>query len=82
MQTKTEVLDELQEIFDRIDENGDGRVSLDEFCALLQEMGDERSGEALRVSFERIDSDRNGRIDFQELRAWLCPPNNCPDCAP
>jgi Ca2+-binding EF-hand superfamily protein len=74
--------DELQQIFDRIDENGDGRVSVDEFCALLAEMGDQRPGDALRASFMRIDADRNGRIDFEELRAWLCPPTRYPDCTP
>jgi Ca2+-binding EF-hand superfamily protein len=81
MQTRTETLDELQEIFKRIDDNGDGRVSFDEFRALLLEMGDQRTGDALRVSFERIDADRNGRIDFEELRAWLCPVTHCPDCS-
>ena len=81
MQTRTETADELREIFERIDDNGDGRVSFDEFRALLLEFGDQRTGDALRASFERIDADRNGRIDFEELRAWLCPVTHCPDCS-
>lgn len=82
MQTTTQTQDELQEIFERIDEDGDGAVSFDEFCSLLLEMGDQRHGTALRTTFERIDTDRNGRIDFEELSAWLRPTSRCPDCMP
>jgi Ca2+-binding EF-hand superfamily protein len=67
-------LDELQEIFDRIDKNGDGRVSFPEFKSLMLEMGDPRRAAALRSSFSRIDADHNGRIDIEELRTWLCRP--------
>jgi len=63
--------DELQEIFGRIDEDGDGNVSFIEFKSLMLEMGDPRGDGALRTSFTRIDTDHNGRIDFDELRTWL-----------
>jgi Ca2+-binding EF-hand superfamily protein len=64
--------DELQEIFGRVDEDGDGNVSFTEFKSLLLEMGDPRGDGALRTSFTKIDSDHNGRIGFDELSAWLC----------
>ena len=74
MQPTDPTLDELQEIFDRIDSNGDGRVTFGEFKRLMLEMGSPSREEALRTSFARIDADRNGRIDIHELRTWLSRP--------
>ena len=63
---------ELQEIFERIDDNDDGSVSFAEFRSLMHEIGDLREDAVLRASFERVDTNGDGRIDFEEMRAWLC----------
>ena len=63
---------ELQEIFERIDDNDDGTVSFPEFRSLMHEVGDLREDAALRAAFERVDTNQDGRIDFDEMRAWLC----------
>jgi Ca2+-binding EF-hand superfamily protein len=61
---------ELKESFDYNDSNRDGKISLEEFKTMLDELeayiGD---GEA-RIGFAAIDSDRDGAIDFDEFLAW------------
>jgi mannose-1-phosphate guanylyltransferase len=71
MQTANAVLDEIQEMFDRIDENGDGCISYEEYASLMLEMDHDQSGSALRASFDAIDADRDGRVSFGEFRAWV-----------
>jgi Ca2+-binding EF-hand superfamily protein len=71
MQFTTATPRELQEIFERIDDNDDGSVSFAEFRSLMHEVGDLREDAILRA-FARIDTNEDGRIDFDELRAWLC----------
>jgi Ca2+-binding EF-hand superfamily protein len=72
MQFTTATAEELQEIFERIDDNDDGSVSFEEFRSLMHEIGDLRRDTILRASFARVDSNHDGRIDFAELRAWVC----------
>lgn len=64
------LLDELEEMFDRIDESGDRRIGFDEFRGLMLEIGDSRYDCALRSCFDRIDLNHDGTVSFQELRAW------------
>jgi Ca2+-binding EF-hand superfamily protein len=71
MRSNDSLRDELEEIFERVDEDGDGNVSFTEFKGLMLEVGDLSDEGALRTSFSRIDTDHNGRISFDELRAWL-----------
>ena len=71
MQTATAVLDEIQEMFDRIDENGDGSISFEEFTSLMLEMDHQRTGAALRECFAAIDSDGDGRVNLDEFSAWV-----------
>jgi Ca2+-binding EF-hand superfamily protein len=71
MQIANAVPDEARETFDRIDENGDGYISFEEFAALILEIDNTRPEAALRASFEAIDTSRDGRVTFGELRAWL-----------
>lgn len=72
MQFTTATAAELKEIFERIDDNGDGSVSFPEFRSLMHEVGDLREDAVLRASFAHVDTNHDGRIDFDELRAWLC----------
>jgi calmodulin len=64
------LVSELKESFDYNDRNHDGRIQLEEFKVMLEELeayvGD---GEA-RIGFGTIDTDRDGSIDFDEFLAW------------
>ena len=70
MQRTDYLLDELEEMFDRTDEDGDRRIGFDEFKGLMLEMDDPRTESALLVSFRAIDTNHDGSISFDELRAW------------
>jgi Ca2+-binding EF-hand superfamily protein len=70
MQVADFVQDEIEEMFDRIDENGDRSISFEEFASLMLEMDRAKSESALRVSFEAIDKDHDGQVSFDEFRAW------------
>jgi Ca2+-binding EF-hand superfamily protein len=60
----------LHDAFRRYDANGDGEISLDEFVALLDDLGEGLSDAERRLAFAATDHDDNGSIDFQEFAAW------------
>lgn len=64
------VLDEIEETFDRIDEDGDRRISFEEFASLMLNMDHTTPEAALRASFAAIDTDHDGSVTFGEFRAW------------
>ena len=70
MQVTNRVEDEIEEMFDRIDEDGDRRISFDEFATLMLEMDHDKPRAALRASFDSIDKDHDGRVTFDEFRTW------------
>ena len=65
-----EELDELREAFDYNDRDGDGRIQLDEFSDMLDELEAEMSEKEIEIGFKDIDTNDDGRIDFQEFVAW------------
>jgi Ca2+-binding EF-hand superfamily protein len=70
MQRKDYLLGETQELFNRVDDDGDGRIDFDEFKELLLELDDRRSADACFVAFCAIDTNNDGHIGFDELRNW------------
>jgi calmodulin len=65
-----EELDELREAFDYNDRDGDGRIQLDEFSDMLDELEADMSEKEIEIGFKDIDTNDDGRIDFQEFVAW------------
>ena len=65
-----EELDELREAFDYNDRDGDGRIQLDEFSAMLDELEAETSEREIEIGFKDIDTNDDGLIDFEEFVAW------------
>jgi len=65
-----EQLDELRESFDYNDRDGDGRIQLDEFVEMLDELEAEMSAAEAKTGFEDIDTNDDGLIDFAEFCAW------------
>jgi calmodulin/calcium-binding protein CML/plastin-2 len=65
-----EELDELREAFDYNDRDGDGRIQLDEFSAMLDELEAEMTDGDVRIGFKDIDTNDDGLVDFEEFVAW------------
>jgi len=62
--------DEIEESFERIDENGNHSIEYEEFVGFMLEIDHSKSDSALRVQFDTIDSNRDGRVSRDEFRAW------------
>lgn len=65
-----EELDELREAFDYNDRDSDGRIQLDEFAAMLDELESGMSEGDVEIGFKDIDTNDDGLIDFTEFVAW------------
>jgi calmodulin len=65
-----EELDELREAFDYNDRDGDGRIQLDEFASMLDELEAEMSESDVEIGFKDIDTNDDGLIDFTEFVGW------------
>ena len=65
-----EELDELREAFDYNDRDNDGRIQIDEFSAMLDELEADMSGNEIEIGFKDIDTNDDGLIDFAEFVAW------------
>jgi len=73
MNTLEAIQQEIHETFEHLDENGDRRISFEEFVGLRLEMDHTRTRPALRREFDAIDRDRDGYVNFEEFRAWVEP---------
>ena len=62
--------EELGELFDSADRDGDQRIDFGEFRKLVNELDPGMSAEALELGFREIDIDRDQRIDFAEFLGW------------
>jgi Ca2+-binding EF-hand superfamily protein len=65
-----EELDELREAFDYNDRDGDGRIQVDEFSDMLDELEADMSEKEIEIGFKDIDTNDDGLIDFAEFVAW------------
>lgn len=65
-----EEIDELREAFDYNDRDADGRIQLDEFSAMLDELEADMTRQEVEIGFKDIDTNDDGLIDFAEFVAW------------
>jgi Ca2+-binding EF-hand superfamily protein len=63
-------LDDIEELFDRADEDSDDQISLTEFRGLMFTLDREMRDDAVASNFLEIDSNHDGRIGFGEFRSW------------
>jgi calmodulin len=61
---------EIRDTYNRFDADGNGRIDLAEFRALLTELGAELDAAGIEVAFDTIDVDENGFIDYGEFSQW------------
>ena len=50
-----------------MDENGDGVIDLDEWSAVMEQLGFRANPETVKNTFDAIDVDGSGTIEFSEL---------------
>ena len=63
-------LDDIEELFDRADENRDDQVTLQEFRGLMLALDRQMQETAVAATFLLIDTDRDGLLGFAEFRSW------------
>ncbi|XP_051141223.1 probable calcium-binding protein CML10 [Andrographis paniculata] len=64
------VEEEVKRIFDMFDGDGDGRISMSELGAVLNNLGSRTSDEMLSRIMPELDTDGDGFIDFEEFKAF------------
>lgn len=60
-------LDELKRVFDKFDRNKDGKISQEEYKAILRALGKGSTNRDVQKIFEIADMDGDGFIDFKEF---------------
>jgi len=65
-----ERIEELREAFEYNDRDQDGRIELDEFIAMLEDLEAGTSRQDASVGFQDIDTNDDGLIDFDEFVKW------------
>ena len=70
MKSQRDQVDDIDELFDQSDEDGDGQISLTEFRGLMLTLDRNRRDDAVARGFLEIDTNRDGRIGFAEFRNW------------
>ena len=70
MQTTDDRIEEIEELFEQNDTDGNGEIDFAEFAALMSDLDEPQTGEALALGFREIDTNHDGRIDLAEFLAW------------
>ncbi|KAF3445230.1 hypothetical protein FNV43_RR14924 [Rhamnella rubrinervis] len=65
-------MDEVQQIFDKFDKNGDGKISCKELKNVLRALGSETSTEEVKRIMAEIDKNGDGYIDPREFALFYC----------
>jgi calmodulin len=63
-------VDEIEELFEQNDTDGNGDIDFDEFAELMRDLDEDLPRPALEVGFRDIDTNKDGRINFGEFLAW------------
>jgi Ca2+-binding EF-hand superfamily protein len=63
-------VEEIEELFEQNDTDGNGDIDFGEFKTLMTELDPQMSRAALEIGFRDIDTNKDGRINFDELLVW------------
>ncbi|EPS74121.1 hypothetical protein M569_00632, partial [Genlisea aurea] len=72
----TEQVQQLRDIFNRFDMDGDGSLTQLELAALLRSLGLKPTGDQINDLLANIDANGNGSIEFDELVTAILPDVN------
>lgn len=64
---------DIKQLFQRLDANGDGKMSREELAVFMQMLGDFSEGEVDKV-IAQADVNCNGMIEFEEFIDWINKP--------
>ena len=59
----------MQEVWEQVDKNGDGRLDASEVTRVFNDMGKELTEAEAAEAFAEMDKDGSGEIDFDEAFA-------------
>lgn len=63
-------IDEIEELFEQNDTDGNGDIDFEEFTALIADLDPKMPGPALTIGFHDIDTNKDGLINFDEFLDW------------
>ncbi|XVF81862.1 hypothetical protein PTKIN_Ptkin15bG0189700 [Pterospermum kingtungense] len=63
-------MEEMREVFNKFDKNGDGKISRDELKSVLSALGSSPSSDEINRMLSEMDKDGNGYVDLDEFIAF------------
>jgi len=63
-------VEEIEELFEQNDTDGNGDIDLAEFASLMRELDDNILQRSLEIGFHEIDVNKDGRINLAEFLEW------------
>ncbi|KAL9688132.1 hypothetical protein QQ045_032546 [Rhodiola kirilowii] len=70
MSTDLKKLDDVKEVFNRFDANGDDLISATELAGVLKALGTDSSPDEITRMTEQLDDDRDGFINLSEFASF------------
>jgi len=62
-------LEDLRKLFIKVDQNGDGKITIDEFQKSLSSFGHSFTQIEMKHLIDKLDTNNNGYIDYTEFLA-------------
>ena len=66
----------IEEVFARIDTDGNGHIDKAEFATMLRDLGVEATATHATELFDKVDTDKNNQIDLREFTRWYLASEN------
>jgi Ca2+-binding EF-hand superfamily protein len=63
-------LEEIKEMFEHYDRDGNGSIDREEFASLCRALGGGFDPDEMTLGFDAIDTNHNGVIEFSEFLEW------------
>lgn len=74
-------MDDVKEVFNKFDKNGDGKISGSELKDVLRALGSNTSSEEVKRIMAELDKDANGYIDLEEFAEIYSSQPDDGDCS-